>query len=94
MYYITKRFGEVDVVKNEAYIDIPEPRFVKSKANKLLGLEKEESMYTLVERLEGLKWLVEPERHLEMFEESVIFEIVDDGCGGQKLNSAFDLNGP
>ena len=91
VYYILKKFGEVEVVKNDAYTNIPEPVFLKSKANNMLNLDPQESMYRLVERIQTLEWLVEPQNHAEVFERSVIFEVLNDGSGSKELASGSDL---
>jgi glucose-6-phosphate isomerase len=78
VYYIIRRFGNIEVVENEAYVNIPSPKFVESKANEVLKLSPQESMYKLVDAIDLLAWLKEPQNHTDIFERSVIFEILDD----------------
>jgi len=78
VYYVIRRFGDIEVIENESYENIPSPKFMKSKANRLLNLENSQSMYKLVENVDKLIWLVKPQDHLEMFDKSVIFEVLND----------------
>ncbi len=79
VYYLIRKFGKVEVVENEAYENVPHPpRVMVSKANSVLKLSSDESMYKLVDNLNTLEWLKEPHKYPEMFDQSVIFEVLNE----------------
>jgi glucose-6-phosphate isomerase len=63
-YYYT----EDGWIKNENYSIVPEPRFVKPKIPKELGLKKSDEMYNLIKTPEKLEFLYKPSKYLKLFE--------------------------
>ncbi|WP_440953877.1 glucose-6-phosphate isomerase family protein [Methanosarcina sp. Mfa9] len=58
--------------RNPNYASVPEIRMVESVKPELLGLERREDMYGLVNELEKLRFLKEPQEFEEFFGE--VFE--------------------
>ena len=80
-YYILEEYLQPRIIKNEAYDDVPDPKIVRSRAHKFLGLSKEESMYKFAKELEKLQFLNTPQNFPAHFNTSVIFEVLDNASG-------------
>jgi len=69
-YYLTTKGW----MKNNNYRTVPPLKFAKSKAEKVLKIDKADKMYDLVKNIDRLEFLNKPENYPEIFEDLFNFE--------------------